>query len=160
MGIYDDHPIDPRLEEIALRVSKQHLRCCFEKEIVPHIDDMERVMQSAYDAMTRSGDPLDAPGDRLYLLSFEGIQSYVKPGIVTERIFPERLKEYEHDAELGMLVIFDGWVSKPWPNVRRWEKRVCDAIEAVPGVQRIHREYFSGISFEQALEIVQSERTA
>jgi hypothetical protein len=88
--------------------------------------------------------------------------TYVKVGIVEDRIFPERLKEYEREADLGLLVIFDGWVSKALPNVRRWETRARDAIGAVPGVQKAgrHREYFSGISFERALEIVNSERTA
>ncbi|MDX3631680.1 hypothetical protein PV728_15600 [Streptomyces europaeiscabiei] len=160
MTIYDDHPTDPRLEAISLRVSRQHLRYCFEKGIVPHIEDSTRVMQAAYDAMTHSGNPLDAPGERLYLLSFEGIQSYIKVGRVSKRLFPARLSEYEHAAELGMVVIFDGWVSKARPSTRLWETRARDAIAAVPGVQRTHKEYFSGIAFEDALAIVQRERTA
>ncbi|MFD8263590.1 hypothetical protein ACFV19_32925 [Streptomyces griseoluteus] len=124
---------------------------------MPHIADSLRVMQAAYDAMTRSGDPLDAPGERVYLLSFEGLQTYIKVGRVE---IPERLKEYEHAAELGMTVIFDGWVSKAWPSTRLWEARARDAIAAAPGVQRTHKEYFSGITFEDALAIVQRERTA
>ncbi|MDQ0847761.1 hypothetical protein [Streptomyces sp. V1I6] len=159
MTIYADHPTDPYVEAIELRMARQRLRFCFENDILFRVDDAERVMQAAYDAMTRSGNPLDAPGERLYLLSFEGLQSYVKVGRVEKRIFPERLKEYEHQAELNTVVIFDGWVSKALPSTRLWETRACDALAAVPGVQRTHKEYFSGITFEDALAIVQRERT-
>ncbi|MEU6632881.1 hypothetical protein ABZ905_32045 [Streptomyces parvus] len=160
MGVYEDHPVDPRLEEIELRVAKQNVRYCFEKQIVPDIEDSVRVMHSAYEAMTRAGEPLDAPGQRLYLLSFEGIQSYIKVGKVRTQTFPDRFKDYEREARNGVLVIFDGWVSRPWPNAHRWEIRACDAIAAVPGVQRIGRERFANITFEHALELARAERTA
>ncbi|MFD7763624.1 hypothetical protein [Streptomyces microflavus] len=160
MGIYEDHPVDPRLEEIELRVARQNVRYCFDKGIVPDIEDSVRVMHSAYEAMTLAGEPLDAPGQRVYLLSFEGAHSYVKVGMVRTQTFPQRFPEYRREARVGMLVIFDGWVSRPWPNARRWERRACDAIEAVPGVQKIGSERFANITFEQALEIVKAERTA
>ena len=169
MGIYADHPTDPELERVALQAAKQRLLHCFDKDIVPNIDDSTRVLQTAYDNMSRSGAPLDAPGQRLYLMHFEGpetyalqgLRSYVKVGIVEKRTFPERLKDYEREVKLYKpAVIFDGWVSKAWPNVRRWEKRACDALEALPGTRRYYREYFTGVTFERALEVVQNERTA
>jgi len=119
-------------------------------------EDIKVVRGAAWQRIQELGAPTDAPGDRLYILSFMGPVAYIKPGRTTNLL--QRIHRHEKDALVHRAFLFDAWVSRPYPNARRWEEKTLISLRCLPGVVSVG-EHFYDLDFETAVKIAQDERS-
>ncbi|MEW2373412.1 hypothetical protein AB0940_29170 [Streptomyces sp. NPDC006656] len=137
------------------RLRAAHIPC---REALPDIDDDDYnlVREAAFRTLRDLGSPLDAPGHRLYILSFVGPISFLKTGR-TEHVL-HRVRTHENAALVHRALLVDAWVSRPYPNARRWEESTLNRLRGLPGAISLG-EYFYNIDFDTAVSIAQSERS-
>ncbi|MGW7317399.1 hypothetical protein [Streptomyces sp. NPDC054865] len=137
------------------RLRAAHIPC---REALPHIDDDDYtlVRNAAFQKLCDLGSPLDAPGHRLYILSFVGPISFLKTGR-TEHVL-RRVRTHENAALVHRAFLVDAWVSRPYPNARRWEEGTLSRLRGLPNADSVG-EYFYDIDFDTAVKIAQSERS-
>lgn len=97
------------------RLREPHLPC----QQVPDMEfeDVRTVRDAAWQRIRELGSPLDAPGDRLYILSFIGSTPYIEVGRTTNLM--RRTRSHERDALVHRCSLFDAWVFRPYPSARK-----------------------------------------
>ncbi|MFF6979338.1 hypothetical protein ACFZAV_16695 [Streptomyces sp. NPDC008343] len=123
------------------------------------------VRHRAWEDLEESGGPLDAIGDRLYVLEFRSMVeklSYIKVGRAEStptntREVVDRISRHESDAQVTQALLFQAWISRPCATAEGWETGVKDHLTAVTEILRIgvavKKEYFRGISHFDAVRV-------
>ncbi|MEV0254690.1 hypothetical protein AB0H82_10565 [Streptomyces sp. NPDC050732] len=128
--------------------------------------DLRRANQLAWAELETAGAPLDAPGERIYALGFVGPGPDLKVGLTSSRAGQTgrsgrtaiaRIKSLERVSMAHYTVMARAWISRPVANARNWEAKSLNALEQLEGSTAIG-EYFRGVDFDVALEIIESVR--
>ncbi|MCQ9132842.1 hypothetical protein [Streptomyces hilarionis] len=132
----------------------------------PHTEaeDLRLAKALAWADLERTGTPLDAPGQRIYLLGFVGPGPDLKLGMVTrtpssrEGYVKAYIRTHERRALAYGCFLVRAWISRPLrTGVGDWEKRALNAVGALEGADR-YGEYFYDVDFDAALEMAQAAR--
>ncbi|MEV5524056.1 hypothetical protein AB0N43_26805 [Streptomyces pseudogriseolus] len=126
--------------------------------------DLRLVKALAWADLESAGTPLDAPGQRLYLLGFVGPGPDLKLGMVTrtpssrEGSVKAYLRTHERRALAYGCFLVRTWISRPLnTGVHDWEQRALNAVGALEGAHQ-YGEYFYDVDFDAALEAAQAAR--
>nr|AHE39594.1 hypothetical protein pFRL4_361 [Streptomyces sp. F2] len=123
------------------------------------------VRHTAWEDLEVAGGPLDAVGDRLYVLEFRSMVeklSYIKVGRAENRPdntreVSDRISRHESDAQVTQALLFRAWISRPCITAEAWEKGVKDHLTAVTEILKVgvlvKKEYFRGISHSDAVRV-------
>ncbi|MER8089486.1 hypothetical protein ABTZ57_31380 [Streptomyces sp. NPDC094048] len=156
----DFRRLDPAYDVLA--AAQDRLRRARARDVSPSRQEIEEVIGGSWRRIHKLSHPLDAGGDRLYALAFEGTYPYVKVGRSKDLELKSRIVKHEHDAAIQFCLLFDAWVSDPCPDAYPWEQRVLARLDTVvadsPRVTRMHKEYFYGLPFHIAVLAAEMEQ--
>ncbi|WP_331724389.1 hypothetical protein OG416_36460 (plasmid) [Streptomyces longwoodensis] len=128
------------------------------------LKDVQLATRLAWADLERAGTPLDAPGQRLYLLGFVGPGPDLKLGRVTrkpdgrEGSVKSYLQKHERTALTFGCPLVRAWISRPLrAGVSDWERKALNTVGALEGAVRCG-EWFYSVDFDAALEAAQAAR--
>lgn len=137
---------------------------------MPPEEVVAAVRHRAWEGLAEAGGPLDAVGDRLYILNFLSMipeLSYIKVGRAANKPsstgqVKKRISTHESEAEKAQALLFQAWISRPCATAVAWEKGVKDHLNAVGEVmgvgERVGSEYYRGISFFDAVRVARMQQ--
>ncbi|MFC5253654.1 hypothetical protein ACFPRJ_41075 [Streptomyces nigrescens] len=115
--------------------------------------DRRLLSEATWRKVRELGSPWEEPGERLYVLGFNGPVPYVKAG--RSKHMKKRLARHETDAAIHGAFLYDGWASPPYLTVRDWETAALRAMRRLPHPVTRVGEYFHNLDFEQAVGVAQ-----
>ncbi|MFI9319927.1 hypothetical protein ACIGXI_09100 [Kitasatospora aureofaciens] len=118
------------------------------------VEDIVLVERDAWNRIRESGGVLEAPGHRIYVLSFLGPVPYIRAG--RTQAAQSRIENHVREAHRHLCFLADGWVSKARAmDIGGIENAMHRALSTAGGVTLSSREVFHGLDFETAVQVAQ-----